>query len=291
MFLLFVQHGWADDNQAMLDLARQLEVPPSQTIAPSLGYIQTWIRIAPLIDRVEAIAARTLTQHPDLNWRIIGHSMGGLIWLEILHRNPHWWARVHSFVLLGSPVGGADMGRILDPLKIGLGVATDLGRNRKPLAEAIATTIPTLSIAGDVDDGSDGIVPITASRFAHAQFVCLPDLFHPALRNSPLVAHIIQQFWKGNLVGEIISANPVIQKLQNIPGMTDGHIRDFSNAKIVMTLKDGNTIRVWRNPLGVDHVFVSDPDGRCLYAGFVGWLHSEELKLTLHDIYATEAIV
>lgn len=43
-------------------------------------------------------------------------------------------------------------------------------------------------------------------------------------------------------------------------------------------------IRVWRHPLGIDHVFVLAPNGACIYAGYVGWLHRSELWKALYQI-------
>ena len=60
--------------------------------------------------------------------------------------------------------------------------------------------------------------------------------------------------------------------------------QDFYRAKAFMTLKDGTTIRTWKNLMGVDHVFVSSPEGQYLYGGFVGWMHAENLLQTLKEI-------
>lgn len=289
-FILFAQHGWADDNRAMLGLARRLVTDITPIVAPSLGYIQTWIRIAPLIQAVEAIAANQMACHPDIPIRIIGHSMGGLIWLEVLNRHPEWWAKVQSLVLIASPVGGADLGRMIDPLGLGIGIASDLGTNRKAIAQQIAAAIPTLVIAGDVDEGSDGTVPVECTRFANAQFVCLSGLAHPVLRNHLLVASTIRDFWLDTSIGEAIAFDDIVQRLQAVPGITDGHRRDFAKAMTVMELSHGGTIRTWKNLLGIDHVFVASPEGQCLYAGFVGWMHAKDLEQALRDIQQAYAI-
>ncbi|WP_416669137.1 serine aminopeptidase domain-containing protein [Egbenema bharatensis] len=292
-FLLFAQHGWADDNQAMTRLAKDLVNDNDQVVvvAPHLDYIQTWMRIAPLIQTVEAAAAITMADYPNVPMRIVGHSMGGLIWLEILNRHPRWWARVHSLVLVASPVGGADLGRLIDPFNLGVGIAADLGVNRKPIAEAIAAEIPTLVIAGDIDRGSDGTVPVECTKVPNAEFVRLPQLSHPALRDHPLVASLIREFWLGTPVGEAVNYDEVIRRLHQVPGMTDGHWRDFDRAQVIMFLQNGGSIRTWVNFLGIHHVFVASSQGQCLYAGFVGWLHSEELRQALAEIrrkYAAE---
>lgn len=286
--ILFLQHGWADDNRAMLKLGEQLAAPGTEVIANSLNYVQTWLRIDPLIEDVEAIALDTITRYPGIPLRIVGHSMGGLIWIEILNRKPSWRANVHSLVLIGSPVGGADLGRILDPLQAGVGIAGDLGRNRKAIAARIAATVPTLTIAGDLDGGSDGVVPVECTRFPHAQFVRLPGISHPALRSHPSVAAIIREFWAGLTVGEAIVLDDVIHRLHAVPGITDGHERDFAKSKVVVHLRNGGTLRTWSNLFGVDHVFVADAEGTCRYAGFVGWLHSPDLQRAIAKIYQDE---
>jgi hypothetical protein len=288
-FILFAQHGWADDNRAMLSLSHRLVGDDIPVIAPCLDYIQTWLRIAPLVEAVEAIAIEQVAQYPTVPLRIIGHSMGGLIWLEILNRHPDWWVKVHSLVLVASPVGGADLGRIIDPLGVGVGIAADLGQNRKPIAEKIAAVIPTLVIDGDIDGGSDGTIPISSTQFSNAHVICLSGLSHPALRDHPRVASTILQFWADTTLGESIVYNEVIQRLRTVPGITDAHWRGFDQAEIAIKLADGSTIRTWRNVLGIDHVFLASPDGQCLYAGFVGWMHGNDLRQALENIRQTLA--
>lgn len=283
-FILFVQHGWADDNRAMLSLAQSLTTETTPVIAPCLDIVQTWLRIDPLIQKVEDIAIKQIANYAGVPIRIIGHSMGGLIWLEVLHRHPEWWSQVHSLVLIASPVGGADLGRIIDPLKLGVGIASDLGKSRKDIAEAIALHIPTLVIAGDLDGGSDGTIPVESTRFPNAYFVKLQGLSHAVLRKHSLVAAAIRQFWLNTKDGAKIESNDVIRRLQAIPGMTDGHWRDLGKAKAIVPLNNGGSILIWRNLLGVDHIYVTSAKGECLYAGFVGWMHHHSLLQALEDI-------
>jgi hypothetical protein len=191
-------------------------------------------------------------------------------------------------------VGGADLARLIDPLGIGIGMARDLGRNRRKMAEAIATHIPTLIIAGDWDNGSDGTVPICCTKFHHAQFVCLPNLAHAVMKNHPAVAEAIRNFWANldtfaaclktsepNITG---LSDRLIARLQSVSGMTDAHCRNVSKATVWATFLDGMTIRIWKNSMGVVHVFVVDENNECLYSGFVGWLHATELRKTLEEL-------
>ena len=288
-FVLYAQHGWADGGRAMRLLAQTLATSEALIVAPSLGYMKTWLRIEPLIQAIEQLVITTTLQYPELPIRIMGHSMGGLIWLEVLDRHPEWWSKVESIVLIGSPVGGADLARALDPMKWGLGIARDLGASRRPMAEAIAAQIPMLVIAGDIDDGSDGTVPISATKVFGAEFVSIPNVDHASLKAHPAVAEAIQQFWDVPKDRDCEPMEPdlsilLIRRLQAIDGMTDGHRRGFDQSSLFLTLEDGTTLRTWINPWGIDHVFVACPEGTCLYSGFVGWGHARELQGTLESL-------
>jgi len=288
--ILYAQHGWADDHRTIASLASSLATPSTMIVTPNLGYVRTWLWIDPLIQVVEAVVAENIARYPTSPMRVVGHSMGGLIWLEVLARHPEWWSQVESLVLVGSPVGGADLARAFDPLGIGVGIARDLGINRRKIAEAIAAKIPTLVIAGDIDNGSDGTVTVQCTKIFGAEFVRLPDIHHAALKNHPLVAEAIQQFWA--IVPERIPitmprsdfSDTLIQRLQAVPGMTDAHERDFPRAEILIAFDNGVTIRTWKNLMGIDHIFVACPNGQCLYSGFVGWLHAENLRQALEAL-------
>lgn len=286
-FILFAQHGWADTCQAIAGLARTIATPKSLIITPDLGWVKTWLWIEPLIQHVEKIAINTIQNYPNVPVRIVGHSMGGLIWLEVLNRHPEWWSQVESLVLIASPVGGAHLARIFDPLEIGIGIARDLGKNRRQTAELIAEAIPTMVIAGDIDNGSDGTVIVETTKFAHAKFVCLPGIDHAALKNHPSLVGVIRDFWANperDVSTEPDLLSMLIQVFRAVPGMTDAHRRDCYRAKPYITFKNGITILTWKNSLQVEHIFISNREGQCLYAGFVGWLHAEDLSKTLEDI-------
>ena len=288
-YILYAQHGWADVNRGIGQLATQVACPQAKIVVPNLGFINTWIRIAPLVDRVEAIAHQTQSEYPDAPIRIVGHSMGGLIWLEVLARNPQWWPRVESLVLVASPVGGADLGRLFDPMALGIGIARDLGANRRAIAEQIAANIPTLIIAGDYDGGSDGVVTVECTKFQRASYVVVNNINHDRMKKHPAVATIIQEFWQDR--DRLCVPTPietycdrVIRQLQAIPGMTDAHYRGFRVSQIWATLPEGLSLRTWQNRLGIHHVFLSNQAGDCLFAGFVGWPHTEALYETLQHL-------
>ncbi|MFK8182478.1 MAG: alpha/beta fold hydrolase [Phormidesmis sp.] len=291
-YILYAQHGWADIDRGIGKLARQVASPQAEVVVPNLGFINTWIRIAPLIDRVEAIAQATQHTHPDTPIRIVGHSMGGLIWLEVLSRHPEWWPLVESLVLVASPVGGADLSRMVDPLALGIGIARDLGANRRPLAERIAANIPTLIIAGDYKGGSDGVVPIECTRVHQASYVEVNRINHDRMKQHPQVVDIICQFWQNtdHLCIPIpipTYCDTLIRELQSIPGMTDARYSGFSESQVWALMPDNLVLRTWRNRLGIHHVFLSNYAGDCLFAGFVGWPHTQDLYNTLHQLRST----
>ncbi|MEO0455283.1 MAG: lysophospholipase [Cyanobacteria bacterium P01_A01_bin.114] len=286
-YILFAQHGWADTHTQISQLARSLTPGQAAMVAPNLGFVKTWWRIEPLVAQVEKIAAKHCEEAPDLPKRIVGHSMGGLIWLEVLNRNPQWWPQIQSLTLVASPVGGADLGRIFDPMGWGIGIARDLGTNRRFLAERIAQHIPTQIIASDMDGGSDGTVTLQCTQFRHAQYVKLSGIHHSRLKAHPEVAAAIVDFW-ANPTRPATATDPtcddVVDQLRAIPGMTDAHYRDFGKAQVWATLKDGLTLRVRKNLLGIHHVFLADRDDTCQFAGFVGWLDTAAMYEVLNGI-------
>ena len=288
-FLLFAQHGWDDTNTAIASLARQLLSPRDRLVAPSLSRLQTWLRIEPLIRAVERLAQDEAARAPDLPWRIVGHSMGGLIWLEVLARHREWWSRVHSLTLIASPIGGADLARLIDPWGWGIGIARDLGRNRRPLAETIAAAIPTLVVAGDLGWGSDGTVPIPATQCDRTRWVCLPGLSHPELRYRTESLDPIRNFWGDPAIAPpaIDLASQFICQLRALPGITDTHYGGCARAPIVREFADGLALRMQVNLAGVTHIYLSDRTGRCLYAGFVGWSDRRRCRQALAAIAPT----
>ena len=287
-FILYAQHGWANNNRQILQMCQGLASENTRIVAPNLGWLNTWISINPLVNKVANIAQNNFDKFPDVTVRIVAHSMGGLIWLEVLNKHPQWWDKIHSLILITSPIGGSDMARMIDPLSIGIGAAKDLGVNRRLIAEKIAQSIPTLIIASDFDGGSDGMITLQSMKFDHAHYICLSGIHHAIMKNHPQVAATIRNFWNipptTNIKLHQSLSDKIIKKIQSVPGITDGHYRDFSRAKIYMTLTDGSKIHIWTNPFLLNHVFVSNPEGICIYSGFVGWLHNQHLEQTLTEI-------
>ena len=283
--IVFSQHGMADNNRAMGLLARKVSLLPTCIIAPDLGLIHTLFEIEPLIRKVEEMAGQTFNRYAGLPARLMATSLGGVIWVEVLSRHPEWWSHFESLVLLGSPIGGADLARIVDPFSWGIGIAKHLGKNRRALAEQITVEIPTLVVTGNITGGGDGTVSIESTKLNHAHYACLDNVTHSGLRTHPSVVKVIRDFWaqprqilsepNRNLVSELI------EHFRAVPGITDASARDFSSAKTIFSFDDGTSISTWKNLVGVDHVFIANKHGECKYSAFVGWAHSKGLRTAI----------
>ena len=76
----------------------------------------------------------------------------------------------------------------------------------------------------------------------------------------------------------------VVEILNNVPGMTPSHSRDFWRATPLFTLQDGYVLKTYKNPVGVDHIFIADNNKNMVFGGFVGWIHSEGLLKAIETI-------
>lgn len=290
-FILFAQHGWADTYRDIGQLAQELakENPQIITYVPDLGVLNTWLTIAPLIVKVEKIVAEAIAKNPDLPLRIIGHSMGGLIWLEVLARHPEWWQKVHSLVLVASPVGGSDLGRLFDPFRMFPLIARELGTNRRSMAEAIAAQIPTASIVGDIGQNTDGTVPVGCSQFNYATFMRLEGLRHATLKNHHQVAKSIRQFWQNPMISPPQNdiASQLIVKLRALD-LTEIDNLNFQYAQVVQTYPNDTKLWKWTNIFQVTHIFVSlqsqDARDQCVYSAYVSWQDNNKLTTILKDL-------
>lgn len=286
--LLFAQHGWDDNARTIASLAARLASPQMQVVAPNLNRLQTWLRMEPLLQQLERSVAEAIASSPEIPWRIIGHSMGGLLWLELLHRRPEWQQRVHSLVLIASPVGGADLARIIDPFGLGIGIARDLGRDRRLLAESIAAEIPTLAIASNLGNRTDGTIAIGTTQFAGCHWLGLSGIAHPHLRNHPQVEAAIRAFWGQSAIAPVASdlASQLVRKLRSLPGATDASDRFFSYSRPYLDFPEGIVLRRWHAPWQVEYIFVVDREGNGSYAGFVGWRDTSQFRSALSVLAA-----
>lgn len=279
--ILVAQHGWADDNRAMHAFGRAVASPTTLVIAPDLGYRQTWLRMAPLVDTAEQAVEQALQEHPAAILRIIGHSMGGLIWIELLTRRPDWRQRTDRLVLIGCPVGGADLAAILDPL--GLTIGRDLSVDRRALAEALIPSVPTLVIVGDLLGPHDGTVSHDSARIANARFIRVPSSSHAGLRRSRWVTALVRAFLE-RADPPPLDLHAIVAQLQAVSRLRaiDGQMVQLASVRCMF--EEGSTIRTLRLPGHAEIVFVVDGLGECHYAGGVPWRDRRGLEAALRVI-------
>jgi pimeloyl-ACP methyl ester carboxylesterase len=279
--LLFAQHGWADTNRAMQRFGETVAPPGALVIAPNLGYVRTWLRIEPLIETVERMAADALAQHPDAPMRVVGHSLGGLIWIELLARRPDWLARTDRLVLIGCPIAGAALAHLFDPF--GLSIARDLKVDRRAQAEQVAAGVPTLSIVGDLLGPHDGTVSHDSARLRNARLVLAPSSTHAGLRRSSWAHLLTRSFFERGGSDETDLA-ALVGQIEAIPGIRTEESRLFRLARVAMMFADGTTIRLFDVMPGLEFVFVADGEGRCVYAGSLLWPKRGAVRRAFHEI-------
>ena len=278
--ILIAQHGWADNSQAMQRFGETVASPGSLVIAPNLGYVRTWLRIDPLIEIAEAEATRALADHSQARIRVVGHSMGGLIWVELLTRHPEWLERTDRVALVGCPIGGAELAGLLDPL--GLTIGRDLKVDRRAKGEAIAAAVPTVTIVGDLFGPHDGTVSHDSARLENARFVLTPSASHAALRHSPVVARLVRSFFE-QPDPAAIDLDALVARIQAVPGIRPADSRLMRLATVSLMLADGSTVRTLSVITGFEQVFVTDPEGRCVYAGTAPRPRRPALRQALDD--------
>ena len=76
----------------------------------------------------------------------------------------------------------------------------------------------------------------------------------------------------------------VIEKLFNTPGMIQSRGTKFKKATPNFKLKDGTMLRTYRSSIGIEYVFLADSRGRMIFGGYVDWLYSSDLKVTVAEI-------
>jgi pimeloyl-ACP methyl ester carboxylesterase len=279
--ILVAQHGWADNNRAMLAFGREVASPTTMVIAPNLGYRRTWLRMAPLVDTAEQAVEQALQEHPAAVLRIVGHSMGGLIWIELLTRRSDWLQRTDRLVLIGCPVGGANLAAILDPL--GLTIGRDLSVDRRALAEALTPSVPTLVIVGDLLGPHDGTVSHESARIANARFIRVPSSSHAGLRRSRWVTALVRAFLERAELPPL-DLDAIVAQLQAAPRLRAVNGQMVQLASVRCMFEDGSTIRTLRLPGHAEIVFVIDGAGECRYAGGVPWRDRRDLEAALRAI-------
>jgi uncharacterized protein CbrC (UPF0167 family) len=51
-----------------------------------------------------------------------------------------------------------------------------------------------------------------------------------------------------------------------------------------MVFKNGVAIHTWKNLVGIDHIFIAERSGQCVYGGYVGWSDAKYLQESLQNL-------
>lgn len=69
-----------------------------------------------------------------------------------------------------------------------------------------------------------------------------------------------------------------IEILNNVRGINYASEKDLKSSRPIFTLRDGTVVRTWKNPFGIDHIFLADSNGNIIYGGFVSWFDADNLN-------------
>lgn len=79
-------------------------------------------------------------------------------------------------------------------------------------------------------------------------------------------------------------AAEVIRDLLNVPGITPASSRDLKRSQNIFQLSDGTVVSVFVNPVGCQHIFLSNNKRECIFGGFTGWVHNNGLKIKIQEL-------
>lgn len=77
-----------------------------------------------------------------------------------------------------------------------------------------------------------------------------------------------------------------IKRLYEVPGITNiSHDFYLDKASVYVKFKDGSgNLRLFINTFKVPHVYIFDRKNVCLFAGYVGWIHSKDMEGAINEI-------
>lgn len=115
----------------------------------------------------------------------------------------------------------------------------------------------------------------------------IPDILSTASKFIPSdIAEIISDAMCEEERASVIPpvAAEVIRDLLNVPGITPASSRDLKRSQNIFQLSDGTVVSVFVNPVGCQHVFLSNEKRECIFGGFTGWVHNNGLKSKIQEL-------
>lgn len=97
-----------------------------------------------------------------------------------------------------------------------------------------------------------------------------------------IVSDVVYEADKANSISK--HAEKAINILNSVQGIFPCHDRDFKWSRPIFVLKDGTVVKICKNGIGLDHMFLADNNGKLIYGGFVGWKSSNALKEAIEKI-------
>jgi len=125
------------------------------------------------------------------------------------------------------------------------------------------------------------------SFFLTKGFVMIADILSTANKFIPSnIAEIISDAMCEEERAAIIPpiAAEVIRDLLNVPGITPASSRDLKRSQNIFQLSDGTVVSVFVNPVGCQHVFLSNDKRECIFGGFTGWVHNNGLTSKIQEL-------
>lgn len=187
-------HSWV-----MRPLAKRLEQQGFATVC--FGYYSVWQSVSAHGDRLASWLDKRYDQSEELY--LVGHSLGGLVIRDFLHRYPDW--QVPRVVTIGTPHNGSLSAERLKPLAPSfMGRAYTLGLDGQvpPIRAGVALG----SIAGSVSAGlgklilpnnampNDGTVFVHETQVANACDHIIVSASHTGMIFDPQVARQVGHF-------------------------------------------------------------------------------------------------
>ena len=104
-------------------------------------------------------------------------------------------------------------------------------------------------------------------------------------QNLGLIVDKVHNWGKPSIASDIKpTTEKIVEILLDVPGMILTNPKYFNEAVPIFKLKEGNLLKLYKNLVGVDHVFLADNSGKMVFGGYVLWHHSEGLKLAIKRI-------
>jgi hypothetical protein len=222
---------------------------------------------------------------------LIGYSLGAQVILSALNQLAERgsYGKVYDVYILGGAVAQNDQRlQVIEQVVAGTVVnvycRSDLVlRYIYRLAEGFAQPIGVEPLA------HDDVVNLDVSDFVNGHLDYIPKLQQILTEVKLSIGYqetFDSSFSSENETGELLD-QPVLKDLvgilKKVPGMTNASFSDFSSATPIVQFKNDLHIRAWKNIFGVDHIFIGR-GSKCLYGGFVGWVHSEGMEVALKKI-------